>query len=238
MMERSPGCDDNGLKKGPWTPDEDDRLRDYIQIHGLANLPQLLAAANLSNLMSPWDNALRLQADATQLAKIQVLHNLLQIMNTSALPNMEAINLLGSAPFRDNQLNEYLGSNSQFEGLLNGLHGFYPNPTQIPSNFTNFGAPSDYQAIANSNVCFEGGPTPDVLNSNNHHFSGSYSDPTPITPIPALISASPEYSMVNQMESKINPTDISTHSTTSTTFEAWGELMDDDANESYWKDIL
>lgn len=33
-MGRSPCCNENGLKKGPWTPEEDQKLVDYIQKHG------------------------------------------------------------------------------------------------------------------------------------------------------------------------------------------------------------
>lgn len=33
-MGRSPCCDENGLKKGPWTPEEDQILVDYIDKHG------------------------------------------------------------------------------------------------------------------------------------------------------------------------------------------------------------
>lgn len=33
-MGRSPCCDENGLKKGPWTPEEDQKLVDYIDKHG------------------------------------------------------------------------------------------------------------------------------------------------------------------------------------------------------------
>ena len=33
-MGRSPCCDENGLKKGPWTPEEDEKLVQYIQKHG------------------------------------------------------------------------------------------------------------------------------------------------------------------------------------------------------------
>ncbi|KAF3779047.1 hypothetical protein EJ110_NYTH42309 [Nymphaea thermarum] len=32
-MGRSPCCDESGLKKGPWTPEEDSKLIDYIQKH-------------------------------------------------------------------------------------------------------------------------------------------------------------------------------------------------------------
>jgi len=33
-MGRSPCCDENGLKEGPWTPEEDQKLMEYIQKHG------------------------------------------------------------------------------------------------------------------------------------------------------------------------------------------------------------
>lgn len=36
-MGRSPCCDKNGLKKGPWTPEEDMKLTQYIQMHGPGN---------------------------------------------------------------------------------------------------------------------------------------------------------------------------------------------------------
>ncbi|XP_027127025.2 transcription factor MYB102-like [Coffea arabica] len=36
-MGRSPCCDKNGLKKGPWTPEEDLKLIQHIQIHGAGN---------------------------------------------------------------------------------------------------------------------------------------------------------------------------------------------------------
>lgn len=36
-MGRTPCCDKNGLKKGPWTTEEDQRLIDYIQKHGSGN---------------------------------------------------------------------------------------------------------------------------------------------------------------------------------------------------------
>jgi len=36
-MGRAPCCDKNGLKKGPWTPEEDQKLIDYIQKYGYGN---------------------------------------------------------------------------------------------------------------------------------------------------------------------------------------------------------
>jgi myb proto-oncogene protein len=46
-MGRPPCCDENGLKKGPWTPEEDEKLMSYIQKHGHASwrvLPELAGA--------------------------------------------------------------------------------------------------------------------------------------------------------------------------------------------------
>lgn len=36
-MGRAPCCDKNGLKKGPWTSEEDQKLTDYIQKNGYGN---------------------------------------------------------------------------------------------------------------------------------------------------------------------------------------------------------
>lgn len=33
-MGRSPCCEKVGLKKGPWTPEEDQKLMDYIEKNG------------------------------------------------------------------------------------------------------------------------------------------------------------------------------------------------------------
>ncbi|KAG2291497.1 hypothetical protein Bca52824_038166 [Brassica carinata] len=38
-MGRSPCCEKNGLKKGPWTSEEDQKLLDYIKKHGYAYGP-------------------------------------------------------------------------------------------------------------------------------------------------------------------------------------------------------
>lgn len=36
-MGRSPCCDKEGLKKGPWTPEEDMKLAQYIHTHCAGN---------------------------------------------------------------------------------------------------------------------------------------------------------------------------------------------------------
>ncbi|KAI7752453.1 hypothetical protein M8C21_020345 [Ambrosia artemisiifolia] len=46
-MGRSPCCDKVGLKKGPWTPDEDQKLMAYIQEHGHGSWRALPSKAGL-----------------------------------------------------------------------------------------------------------------------------------------------------------------------------------------------
>ncbi|KAK7319595.1 hypothetical protein RJT34_04318 [Clitoria ternatea] len=62
-MGRSPCCDKNGLKKGPWTPEEDQKLVDYIQKHGYGNWRLLPVNAGLQRCGKScrlrWTNYLR-----------------------------------------------------------------------------------------------------------------------------------------------------------------------------------
>lgn len=46
-MGRAPCCDTSGLKKGPWTPEEDQKLIDYIQKNGYGNWRTLPKNAGL-----------------------------------------------------------------------------------------------------------------------------------------------------------------------------------------------
>ncbi|EEC83776.1 hypothetical protein OsI_29670 [Oryza sativa Indica Group] len=66
-MGRSPCCDESGLKKGPWTPEEDEKLLHYIQKNGHGSwrtLPRLAGTV----LQSPAPNFFRLwSAIATHL---------------------------------------------------------------------------------------------------------------------------------------------------------------------------
>ncbi|KAL1195150.1 Transcription factor [Cardamine amara subsp. amara] len=62
-MGRSPGCEMNGLKKGPWTSEEDQILVDYIQKHGYGNWRTLPKNAGLQRCGKScrlrWTNYLR-----------------------------------------------------------------------------------------------------------------------------------------------------------------------------------
>ncbi|KAL1821700.1 hypothetical protein DCAR_0418132 [Daucus carota subsp. sativus] len=62
-MGRSPCCDKNGLKKGPWTQEEDSKLMQYIQTHGPGNWRILPKNAGLQRCGKScrlrWTNYLR-----------------------------------------------------------------------------------------------------------------------------------------------------------------------------------
>ncbi|XP_057970628.1 transcription factor MYB93-like [Malania oleifera] len=62
-MGRSPCCDESGLKKGPWTPEEDHKLVQYIQKHGHGSWRALPKLAGLNRCGKScrlrWTNYLR-----------------------------------------------------------------------------------------------------------------------------------------------------------------------------------
>ncbi|KAL7130163.1 hypothetical protein ABFS83_13G115000 [Erythranthe nasuta] len=62
-MGRAPCCEKNGLKKGPWTPEEDQKLLDYIHKHGYGNWRTLPKNAGLQRCGKScrlrWTNYLR-----------------------------------------------------------------------------------------------------------------------------------------------------------------------------------
>ncbi|RLN12402.1 transcription factor MYB39-like [Panicum miliaceum] len=62
-MGRPPCCDEKGLKKGPWTPEEDHKLMNYIQKHGHGSWRALPELAGLNRCGKScrlrWTNYLR-----------------------------------------------------------------------------------------------------------------------------------------------------------------------------------
>ncbi|CAF2135552.1 unnamed protein product [Brassica napus] len=62
-MGRSPSSDDSGLKKGPWTPEEDEKLVNYVQKHGHSSWRALPKLAGLNRCGKScrlrWTNYLR-----------------------------------------------------------------------------------------------------------------------------------------------------------------------------------
>lgn len=197
---------------------------DHLNV--LASLPQLLAAANFNNMNNLLDvNALnRFQVDAATLAKLHLLHNMLHILGT---PAINAMDFLSGPTFRENHQLYHLQANTgeyQPSNLIEASQNTHPlKDLKFSSNVNNDRFASSYSSSSSS------------LFVANHNSIPSSSIPQ----LPALIPASPEYRPAVVENNKINnPNEISNPSSTSTTFEAWGDLMDDEASDSYWRDII
>ena len=214
----------------------------------LANLPHLLAAANICNLMNPWDNALRIQAEAAQLAKLQLLNNLLHVMsnNGGQVPNMELLNnpLTGSFANRDYLLNQLEQPSSQLDGLVGNLATVTPSQAPIFNLSQQRMTQDDYQAISDSCLGFEGELNSKVM--NNNHLVAAGSSSFGMSPesgssdfIPALVSASsPDSSTANKQQTE---NQMFMNIQTSTTCDEAGEdlgLGDETNNDYCWTDFV
>ncbi|XP_014523159.1 transcription factor MYB41-like [Vigna radiata var. radiata] len=335
MMGRAPCSDESGLKKGPWTPEEDNILVDYIQKHGhgswralpklaglnrcgkscrlrwtnylrpdikrgkfseeeqqliinlhavlgnkwsaiaghlpgrtdneiknfwnthlkkkllqmgldpvthrprsdhlnlLSSLQQLLTATNIfTNSLDI--NALRLQSDATELAKLQLLHNMLQVLVASPASNLDLLN-----PFGSSLPDEVLGlDQSKLQNLYNSSTGFL---SQNQSNFfQSFEAPPQQQTLPTGYNHMNGGSNRSCMKSEkvDEQLDVPYSFSTALDSLPKLVSASPECSTGKHMENMVNPNEFSDPSSTSTTFEMWGDFMYEEVTDAYWKDLI
>ncbi|KAJ8773874.1 hypothetical protein K2173_009305 [Erythroxylum novogranatense] len=189
-------------------------------LNHLMNLSQLVGTTQLGgNLFSPWSNILTLQADVSQLAKLQLLQNVIQMLSTTTLPSLDYSTLLGSRGVINGEKNlRTEGLEANIDSLLNAT----VNP--FPSN--------DFQAVPH--------PSEGILDHeslNNSLTSTSYEKES-LLPKLASTSASPESSTVNQMESNSEPLNHRNSSSDSSVFEAWEKILDDETDGSYWKDIL
>ncbi|KAJ7953433.1 transcription factor MYB39-like [Quillaja saponaria] len=200
------------------------------QLNHLMNLSQLLGMQNFGNSTNPLGNALGLHADV---AKILLLQNLLQVINTNTLFNMQNSNsLLGNHslnPF-EGLVNETAGSLNNKEPVLRGQG--YANPGLFPQ------AHGYSLAMTKSWTDLEGGYNPEEVFGASTSLSISQYENQLENPLPALVSAFQGTGTTNQMDSSGNPSLASTPSPSSTIFEEWEKLLDDETSGSYWKDIL
>ncbi|KAL2545407.1 myb domain protein 9 [Forsythia ovata] len=181
-------------------------------------LLNLLPISSFTNLMNPWKYALKLQSDqVTEFAKNQVLQNILEVLSTSPLPIIST-NCLGES---HNPI--------QYGGLINRI-----DPLQLLSNpvLPNWGSiealPEEISTIFNSMESI-----PEILDNQTNGFGISESHAE--YSLPALVSTTGT-STTNQMYS-INSMHIPNQSLASNSIESWGNLIDDDASSSLWKDI-
>ncbi|XP_010504070.1 PREDICTED: transcription factor MYB3-like [Camelina sativa] len=174
----------------------------------LAALPQLLAAANFNNLLNLNQSV---QLDATSVAKAQLLHSMIQVLsnnNTSSSLETHHTN------------NNLFGQSSFLENLPSIGENLY-DQTQSLSHIVNqpldsFTSPIRVVAHQDQNS------------------------------IPPLVSASPDESKQTQMMVKdkeiLRHTDHTSNPSSTSTFtqdhQPWCDIIDDEASDSYWKEII
>lgn len=214
---------------------------DHLDI--LANLPHLLAAANSLNInpMNSWDvNAFRSQiSDVAQLAKLQLMHNLLQVLSPNAATSL--IPSTNSAfPIQDYQLNDFLRHNNpQLQGtIVQNCVALAPNaPANIMTNSECSNMGNDvYQHLYTSKTSFQ--------DTVDHHQIGStcpnMEKNLSTDSLPALLPVSPERPAKDQTGFKFDTNGGSKDSSsTCTNFDDFADqLMYDGASEAYWKDFI
>ncbi|KAF8049183.1 hypothetical protein N665_2279s0005 [Sinapis alba] len=183
---------------------------DHLNV--LAALPQLLAAANFNNLLTLNQN---IQPDATSIAKAQWLHSMMQVLSNN--------NTSSSSLDIHHTNNSIFGQSSFLENRPNISEKLY-DPTQSLSHI-------DHQPL-------------DSFSSPLGVFSHQENEDM----VPPLISASPDDSKQTQTviknkeilkhnyEHTSNPS--STLTFTQDHHQPWCDIIDDEASDSYWKDII
>ncbi|GKB98841.1 transcription factor MYB39 [Tanacetum coccineum] len=373
MMGKPSSSDENGLKKGPWTPEEDQKLIDYIERNGhgswralpslaglnrcgkscrlrwtnylrpdikrgnftedeekliihlhshlgnkwsaiathlpgrtdneiknfwnthlkkkllqmgidpvthqprtdhldiLAHLPQLLAIAAANNLgatslLNPsllFDmnlSALVSHSDATQIAKFQLLQNILQVLSTNA-PTSTAMPQ-NIDPFCAIQLSDYLKLNPQHlqELAMNAT----PSASSLPPFSTH-----DFISPTYPNLNLENVPESKAFMISEQDINRAHGRVTVgkeeyhgFESVPALVPASPEHldqshsgngqipggnvniglgNSCNNLKQKQNHDHLSSSDPTSTATSIdanWPDFMDDEGTGCYWKEII
>lgn len=211
---------------------------DHLNI--LSNLQQLLTATNIvNNFTNAWDiNALRMmQSDATQLAKLQLMQNIFQVLGANPTSNLDLINnpFGTSSSLQDGFLNEVLGLNNLKQSKLQNLYNGSTFPSQNQPSFQNFEASNQQQALSTVYHHMNGGSSANssCMKSEkvDEKLGAPNSSSTLFSSLPNLVSASPEYS-------KGKPNECSDPCSTSTTFEMLGDFMYEEVSDAYWKDLI
>ncbi|XP_056847112.1 transcription factor MYB93 isoform X3 [Raphanus sativus] len=285
-MGRSPCCDENGLKKGPWTQEEDEKLIDHIQKHGHGSWRALPKQAGLNRCGKScrlrWTNYLRPDIKRGNFTEeeeetIINLHSLLgnkwssiasnlprrtdneiknywnthlrkrllqmEIDPMTHRPRTDHLNVLAALPQLiaaanfNSLLN--LSQNVQLDATTLAQAQFLHNMIQVISTNNNNNPSSAPLAMQTNNNLF--GRQSSYL-ENQNLFDDPYS-------LPLLVPDSPEESKQSQMMIKNKDIvqhhrhDTSNPSSSNSSFtqdhhQPWCDTIDDEASDSYWKDII
>ncbi|CAJ1940397.1 unnamed protein product [Sphenostylis stenocarpa] len=215
--------------------------RPRTDLNHLMNLSQLLGMSNLGTSINPLANPIGLQADVTQLTKLQVLQNMLQLLNNTSLINMANPYLLRNQIL--NPPDTFLNGTNTLQVRDPMFRGpEYPNPHG--NNEPDLSLSQTHSDYSQQNI-FKSGLERE--NETDYQEVLSYAENINTSQqnqvenlLPALVASCPKTSTFNQMESNYNAAQVSSQSPVSTTFEAWEKFLidDDETSGSYWKEIL
>ncbi|XP_045815014.1 transcription factor MYB41-like [Trifolium pratense] len=193
----------------------------------LMNLSNLLGMSNIGNTFS--NNPLGFQPDITHLAKMQLLQNMLQIMNTN-----NSFGNMGNYPY--NPLGNITPSLNPFNLFLNGTNTIQTKDPLVLSGGEEYNMiPSLYSHGQSEDTSKGGSSLESVDYSKMRNISCENQEENLL---PSLVASSPRISTFNQMES-CNKAQMSIdESPSNTTFDDWEKFLDDESNGSYWKELL
>ncbi|CAA7051571.1 unnamed protein product [Microthlaspi erraticum] len=195
---------------------------DHLNV--LAALPQLIAAANFNSLLNLNQNV---QLDATTLAKAQLLHDMIQVLSTNNNNNPSSSstmqtnnNFFGQSSYLENQ--NPFGQFQNFSHTLENNHG-------------------EHLMAKNQTIdqALESFSSPIQIDVHDDHNS-----------LPLLVPASPDEES-KQRQMMIKEKDVANYhhhdtpnpSSSNSTFtqdhhQPWSDIIDDEASDSYWKEII
>ncbi|KAL1805535.1 hypothetical protein ACET3Z_028603 [Daucus carota] len=170
-MGRSPCCDKNGLKKGPWTPEEDQKLMDYIQKNGYGNWRTLPKNAGLQRCGKScrlrWTNYLR---PDIKRGKFSLEEEEAIIQLHSVLGNKWST-IAARLPGRtDNEIKNYWNTSIRKKLLRNGIDPVTHNPRLDLLDLSTFFTSNLYNSSQFMNLLSasrSSGPHPNLLNADN-----------------------------------------------------------------------
>nr|QQP20048.1 MYB35 transcription factor protein [Fagopyrum tataricum] len=255
-MGRSPCSIDHGVKKGPWTPEEDKKLADYIQRHGhgswraLPNLADLNRCGKSCRLR--WTNYLRPDIKRGKFTQdedqtIIHLHSLLG-NKWSAI----ASHLSGRT---DNEIKNYWNTHLKKKLLQMGIDPVTHRPrgdlgllpqlalTSIINPFENVNLQLLHNILQLLSPNFLGSSLPRT-NPPPDGTIGNLMLQYPYNDIPSTNQDNvtiPSISLANTIDPNCHlpvSNTCSTVTTNTTSIGAWNEIMDDEASNSYWEDFI
>jgi myb proto-oncogene protein len=196
---------------------------DYNHLMSLSNL---LGMSNIGNTFS--NNPLGFQPDITHLAKMQLLQNMLQIMNTN-----NSFSNMGNYPY--NPLGNITPSLNPFNLFLNGTNTIQTKDPLVLSGGEEYAMSPNLFSHGQSEDISKGGSS---LESLDYNKMGNISCENQENLLPSLVASSPRTSTFNQMESCNKAKMSIDESPSNTTFDDWEKFLDDESNGSYWKELL